>query len=124
MKNKCKNYPSFAERSTVLYQSRNLKMASSAHAYVRGNSLKFYEWRKQNYGGRGVDLVLDRIGGKGFGRNFEMLAPLEMVNSIGAAGADRRVLTTAPAGRRARAPTRTGRINRYLRGGAECAVWS
>jgi uncharacterized protein (DUF2252 family) len=47
MKNKCKNYPSFAERSTVLYQSRNLKMASSAHAYVRGNSLKFYEWLAQ-----------------------------------------------------------------------------
>jgi NADPH:quinone reductase-like Zn-dependent oxidoreductase len=75
-------------------------------------------------GGRGVDLILDRIGGKGFGRNFEMLAPLVMVNSIGVAGADRRVLMTAPAGRRARAPTRTGRINRYLRGGAECAVWS
>ncbi|HEY6722165.1 MAG TPA: DUF2252 family protein [Burkholderiales bacterium] len=44
MKNKSENYPSFAERSTVLHQSRNLKMASSAHAYVRGNTLKFYEW--------------------------------------------------------------------------------
>src|SRR6202041_1559828 len=31
-------------RATVLGQSRNLKMASSAHAYVRGNALKFYEW--------------------------------------------------------------------------------
>jgi uncharacterized protein (DUF2252 family) len=44
MKNKSKNYPSFAERSTVLHQCRNLKMASSAHAYVRGNTPKFYEW--------------------------------------------------------------------------------
>jgi uncharacterized protein (DUF2252 family) len=44
MKNKSKNYPSFAERSTVLRQGRNLKMASSAHAYVRGNTLKFYQW--------------------------------------------------------------------------------
>jgi uncharacterized protein (DUF2252 family) len=44
MKNKSKNYPSFAERSTVLHQRRNLKMASSAHAYVRGNTLRFYEW--------------------------------------------------------------------------------
>src|ERR1700722_17939422 len=31
-------------RATVLGQSRKLKMASSAHAYVRGNALKFYEW--------------------------------------------------------------------------------
>jgi uncharacterized protein (DUF2252 family) len=44
MKNKFKNHPSFAERSTILHQCRNLKMASSAHAYVRGNTLKFYEW--------------------------------------------------------------------------------
>jgi Uncharacterized protein conserved in bacteria (DUF2252) len=44
MKNKFENYPSFAERSTILHQCRNLKMASSAHAYVRGNTLKFYEW--------------------------------------------------------------------------------
>jgi NADPH2:quinone reductase len=34
-------------------------------------------------GGRGVDLVLDPIGGKGFGRNFTMLAPLGMVISYG-----------------------------------------
>jgi len=44
MKGKFKNYPSFVERSTILHQRRNLKMASSAHAYVRGNTLKFYEW--------------------------------------------------------------------------------
>ncbi len=33
--------------------------------------------------GRGVDLILDPIGGKGFGRNFAMLAPLGMVVSYG-----------------------------------------
>src|SRR6202043_2393610 len=34
-------------------------------------------------GGRGADLILDPIGGKGFGRNFDMLAPLGMVVSYG-----------------------------------------
>ena len=33
--------------------------------------------------GRGADLILDAIGGKGFGRNFSMLAPLGMVVSYG-----------------------------------------
>jgi NADPH2:quinone reductase len=33
--------------------------------------------------GRGADLILDAIGGKGFGRNFAMLAPLGMVISYG-----------------------------------------
>lgn len=33
--------------------------------------------------GRGVDLILDPIGGSGFGRNFAMLAPLGMVVSYG-----------------------------------------
>jgi uncharacterized protein (DUF2252 family) len=35
---------SFSERGSALRQIRNLKMAGSAHAYVRGNTLKFYEW--------------------------------------------------------------------------------
>src|SRR5271167_1802383 len=35
---------SFSERGSALRQTRNLKMAESAHAYVRGNTLKFYEW--------------------------------------------------------------------------------
>src|SRR5271169_4229791 len=35
---------SFSERASALRQCRNLKMAASAHAYVRGNTLKFYEW--------------------------------------------------------------------------------
>jgi NADPH:quinone reductase len=33
--------------------------------------------------GRGVDLILDPIGGKGFGHNFAMLAPLGMVVCYG-----------------------------------------
>jgi hypothetical protein len=32
------------ERAPVLRERRNLKMAASAHAYVRGNTLNFYEW--------------------------------------------------------------------------------
>src|SRR5271155_1246969 len=35
---------SFSERGSALRQTRNLKMAESAHAYVRGSTLKFYEW--------------------------------------------------------------------------------
>ena len=34
----------FADRTGALRQGRNLKMAGSAHAYVRGNTRKFYEW--------------------------------------------------------------------------------
>jgi uncharacterized protein (DUF2252 family) len=33
-----------SQRQSVLDQRRGLKMAVSAHAYVRGNTLKFYEW--------------------------------------------------------------------------------
>ena len=33
-----------AEREAVLARQRALKMAKSAHAFVRGNTLKFYEW--------------------------------------------------------------------------------
>jgi uncharacterized protein (DUF2252 family) len=32
------------DRQAVLNERRKLKMARSAHAYVRGNTLKFYEW--------------------------------------------------------------------------------
>ena len=32
------------DRQQVLIQTRNLKMARSAHAYVRGSTVKFYEW--------------------------------------------------------------------------------
>src|ERR1700753_1753327 len=36
--------PAPPERSPVLLAARNLKMARSAHAYVRGSTVKFYEW--------------------------------------------------------------------------------
>ena len=36
--------PSAAERRAILDANRQLKMARSAHAYVRGNTAKFYEW--------------------------------------------------------------------------------
>jgi uncharacterized protein (DUF2252 family) len=37
-------FPRPEGRSPVLTKTRNQKMARSAHAYVRGNTLKFYEW--------------------------------------------------------------------------------
>lgn len=36
--------PSAAERHSILDANRTRKMARSAHAYVRGNTAKFYEW--------------------------------------------------------------------------------
>ena len=35
---------SATNRKSLLLDARNLKMARSAHAYVRGNTAKFYEW--------------------------------------------------------------------------------
>jgi uncharacterized protein (DUF2252 family) len=37
----------FEDRGVILQQQRNLKMARSAHAYVRGSTIKFYEWLEQ-----------------------------------------------------------------------------
>ena len=42
--NKSSNPTAFRERQAVLAATRNAKMARSAHAYVRGNTMKFYEW--------------------------------------------------------------------------------
>ncbi len=39
-----------AHRQRVLEASRHHKMARSAHAYVRGNTLKFYEWLEAGSG--------------------------------------------------------------------------
>lgn len=36
--------PSLPERARLLSERQNLKMARSAHAYVRGSTAKFYEW--------------------------------------------------------------------------------
>jgi uncharacterized protein (DUF2252 family) len=41
-----------ANRQAVLEERRKLKMARSAHAYVRGNTLQFYEWLKAESGAR------------------------------------------------------------------------
>src|ERR1700689_4621863 len=38
------------ERAKRLAAIRNLKMARSAHAYVRGNTVKFYEWLETSAG--------------------------------------------------------------------------
>jgi uncharacterized protein (DUF2252 family) len=39
-------FPRPDARAAVLARTRNLKMAQSSHAYVRGNAEKFYEWLK------------------------------------------------------------------------------
>src|SRR5476649_898167 len=36
--------PSPNDRQALLFERRNMKMAESAHAYVRGSTTKFYEW--------------------------------------------------------------------------------
>src|SRR6202041_2862827 len=38
------------DREAMLTERRRLKMAASAHAYVRGNTLKFYEWLEASDG--------------------------------------------------------------------------
>ena len=42
--------PSQSERAAILVERRNQKMARSAHAYVRGNTVKFYEWLETSEG--------------------------------------------------------------------------
>ncbi|ACK52473.1 conserved hypothetical protein [Methylocella silvestris BL2] len=44
MKSKFFQIPGVDERDPPLTVARNLKMARSAHAYVRGNTIQFYEW--------------------------------------------------------------------------------
>ena len=39
--------PSFANRSKILEARRTKKMASSAHAYVRGSTVQFYKWLEE-----------------------------------------------------------------------------
>jgi uncharacterized protein (DUF2252 family) len=38
------------DRQQILAQTRNLKMANSAHAYVRGSTVKFYDWLENSRG--------------------------------------------------------------------------
>jgi uncharacterized protein (DUF2252 family) len=44
MSKKTTPFPKFSDRAALLRRLRNLKMAESAHAYVRGNVGKSYEW--------------------------------------------------------------------------------
>lgn len=44
MKKAAFKHPHHRKRLPVLISARNSKMARSAHAYVRGNTLQFYEW--------------------------------------------------------------------------------
>src|SRR5580704_1668366 len=41
---KLTNLPRPGQRASILSAHQKLKMAASAHAYVRGNTVKFYEW--------------------------------------------------------------------------------
>src|SRR6201746_287359 len=36
--------PRLNDRQALLFERRNMKMAESAHAYVRGSTTRFYEW--------------------------------------------------------------------------------
>src|SRR6202046_5269355 len=40
------------DRERILSETRNLKMAQSAHAYVRGSTAKFYEWLENSRRGK------------------------------------------------------------------------
>jgi uncharacterized protein (DUF2252 family) len=44
MKKRARRFARFNDRQSILAARRSLKMARSAHAYVRGNTRKFYEW--------------------------------------------------------------------------------
>src|SRR5579871_5066842 len=44
MKNTKERSPTSKARPTLLADRRNAKMARSVHAYVRGSTVKFYEW--------------------------------------------------------------------------------
>jgi uncharacterized protein (DUF2252 family) len=44
-------YPTYAQRAEILRAAQTLKMARSVHAYVRGSTIKFYEWLEKAPGG-------------------------------------------------------------------------
>ena len=44
MKDRSASLPDIEERSVVLERARNKKMARSPHAFVRGNTVQFYDW--------------------------------------------------------------------------------
>jgi uncharacterized protein (DUF2252 family) len=51
VKSKKARLPTPAERARVLEARRKLKMAGSAHAYVRGSTVQFYQWLQAGGGG-------------------------------------------------------------------------
>jgi len=53
MRAKAARYPTPANRLPALEERRTLKMASSAHAYVRGSTVQFYRWLEER-GARAV----------------------------------------------------------------------
>src|ERR1700692_3767852 len=53
MKPKSRDFPSPASRSRTLEERRQLKMAGSSHAYVRGSTVQFYRWLEKR-GARAV----------------------------------------------------------------------
>ena len=53
MRAKAARYPTPANRLPALAERRTLKMASSAHAYVRGSTVQFYRWLEER-GARAV----------------------------------------------------------------------
>lgn len=50
MKKKASGTVAIKDRAAALAARRNLKMARSAHAYVRGSTAKFYEWLQAAHG--------------------------------------------------------------------------
>ncbi len=62
---------------------RRAVLALGADAAINHRSEDVVARVREASQGRGADLILDPIGGKGFGRNFAMLAPLGMVVSYG-----------------------------------------
>ncbi len=50
MSHNTRRSPDPAERIPLLTERRNLKMARSAHAYVRGSTRRFYEWLAESSG--------------------------------------------------------------------------
>jgi hypothetical protein len=56
----CSALSRLKHRQAVLADQRNLKMTRSAHAYVRGNTLKFRQCRAVDPAGRAADMDLRR----------------------------------------------------------------
>jgi uncharacterized protein (DUF2252 family) len=68
MTREARRLPRPGERVSVLCALRNAKMARSAHAYVRGNTIRFYEWLaslKRNQVPQGSSIWICYIGNLG-----------------------------------------------------------